>query len=815
MADWKIALAQHPMYLIIKEDSQCAERTPPWGEPTIERYIDRLRDNIAALRRYPNLRLGYEWSTAELELLAQNGPDILAEMRALAQAGRVSFYNGTYAQPHLQTLSAEANYRQFEWGLRRQRELCGCEVRVYQHQETSVHDQVPQLLRAFGIDLATLPAFPTMLALLDEGELLLRGDHELGFVHGQDFVWWQGLDGSQVNLYLRPGRVQRKLPDWLAQQRVLDFLHAPPIIVHSPDMINVDDEWLGRYAGADFVLLDEALPGRLRQYPPQARARLYASWSYVEGIRAEELGRCNWQAEAAALQAEALNAMAYVLAAREAESSDSIWKTILTSQHHDVYCFSAPELRAKAIGWLQQAQVDAAGQAGRAAAAVIEHIDTSAASGQALVVFNSLPYVAKELVTVGVEHEAVSVQSPQGAPVPSEVITAEDGSPHVRFWAEAPGLGYATYRLSPGGSPAIENQVSEGFSFENSFYQATLQPNGTFSSLILKSTGAELLHAAAGGGNQLRATDSRSATPQIADLHAMHQPRQWQPASPLPELAWETTAAARQRVSPLGSTLLAQGRLGDQVEVTTSIAFYHDSPRIDLAFAFTFDQASIGLFFTDETKLRLQWPLAFSGDIYHDIPFGVVNARPERPLLPTSWIDVSDGRRGLAYFHQGTGKHWLKDGVLANLFAWGEDTDVIGNRIDALTWPKGFDQRLQGRHTIRCAIYPHTGDWRAADLVHAAQSYGRPPLACPAPVHRGDLPPSLSIMTFADRNLCSTAIRMDGEQVLCRVYAGDQAASLDVAAYDLSVVSASYIAGGKQDHLEPFQIGEVRLARRH
>ena len=37
--DWMMALAQHPMYFLIKEDTKCAERTPPWGEPNIEAYI--------------------------------------------------------------------------------------------------------------------------------------------------------------------------------------------------------------------------------------------------------------------------------------------------------------------------------------------------------------------------------------------------------------------------------------------------------------------------------------------------------------------------------------------------------------------------------------------------------------------------------------------------------------------------------------------------------------------------------------------------------------------------------------------------------
>ena len=126
---WKLALAQHPMYLLIREDTQCAERTPPWGAPDIESYINRVRQNLDSLRRYPRLKLGYEWSGAELELLSRDAPDVLGQMRRYAQAGRVQFYNGTYAQPHLQILSSEANLRQFEYGQECYRELGLASVR--------------------------------------------------------------------------------------------------------------------------------------------------------------------------------------------------------------------------------------------------------------------------------------------------------------------------------------------------------------------------------------------------------------------------------------------------------------------------------------------------------------------------------------------------------------------------------------------------------------------------------------------------------------------------------------------------------------
>src|SRR5690349_24706954 len=107
---WQLALAQHPMYFLIKEDEHCAERTPPWGAPDVGAYTDRLRRVFDGLRRHPQLKIGFEWSALELEHLARDARPVFDEMLALAAQGQIAFYNGTYAQPHLQTLSAEANY---------------------------------------------------------------------------------------------------------------------------------------------------------------------------------------------------------------------------------------------------------------------------------------------------------------------------------------------------------------------------------------------------------------------------------------------------------------------------------------------------------------------------------------------------------------------------------------------------------------------------------------------------------------------------------------------------------------------------------
>ncbi len=203
-------------------------------------------------------------------MLAEDDPVVFAEICALAQEGRIAFYNGTYSQPNLQTLGSEANYRQFEFGMRVYREMTGRPVVTYAHQETSIHDQTPQLLRAFGLEYAVLPLLPSTLAWLDEGEMLLLDQFGHRFIHGHEFVSWHGLDGTTILLYLvrsvdktpvlvKDEVIQDPFETFLTEQEIVGRLHEPPIVMSIPDLIETDDEWLARRQEFELVLLDEAL----------------------------------------------------------------------------------------------------------------------------------------------------------------------------------------------------------------------------------------------------------------------------------------------------------------------------------------------------------------------------------------------------------------------------------------------------------------------------------------------------------------------------------------------------------------------------
>jgi alpha-mannosidase len=805
---WKLALAQHPMYFLIKNDTGCAERTPPWGAPDIDHYIERLRANIAMQRKFPQVKFGYEWSGLELEQLKEDAPDVFEEMLDLVKSGQSTFYNGTYSQPHLQTLSSEANYRQFEWGSRIYRQLCkNHQVIAYAHQESSINDQTPQLLKAFGITYGVIPRFYSNLALLDGGEFYYQSRFGTMFTHGEEFGIWRGLDGTERDLFLL-GPNYLRIKDWLAFQEILGLMHVPPVLVQIPDLEGIDQEWIEDRSQAEFVLLDNALEERRKAFPPRFHLRFYTNWSYIEGIRAEELSRGNWSAETAALQAEALNALAFTLIQRDPDSTDLVWKIILTTQHHDAYCFCAPELRAKSIGWLQEAKAEAGGLARKAGQAIASQIDTSKVTGQPLVLFNTSPNPVQVIASAEVDVAAPVIVGADGRTLPTDAVPLPTGKTLVRFLARLPGLGYQTFGVQASSQTFVEETISNHFVFENSFFKATLQPDGTFTSLVLKPSAEELFAGAGCPGNQLAARDSTGLGPKHEGTFDLAHWVKWEPSERGPELKWQVTNSAQLRRNPLGATVTIAGEMGANVKATLVVNFYNDLARIDLDWVFAFDEASIGHFFDDDTKLRVQWPLAFKGDIHHDISFGVVDTRAERPFLPASWVDISDGKKGLAYFHQGTLKHWVNGNTLVNLFAWGEDTDAIGNRIDMVRWPKCFDQRLNGIHVIHTAIYPHSGDWRSANVIGVARSFGVPPIALTTDRHGGILPTELTALQINLPELVSTAVKVEDDQVLCRFYSvSHQAEHVEPVAERLKLAGTKRLTGEPGEWIGPFQIG--------
>jgi hypothetical protein len=425
-----------------------------------------------------------------------------------------------------------------------------------------------------------------------------------------------------------------------------------------------------------------------------------------------------------------------------------------------------------------------------------------------------LPHSQSGLVETSTHVENPEIYTDRGEIIPCETFTSEEGDRRLRFLAGLKGFGYSVIWIRKSHRVEPAPHKAEGpIKFENPSYRAVVGSDGSFASLVLKSDGRELIDTARGSGNSLSATDSSSISFEAQTPEQRIEQYLADPPVRGAELVWIPSGSASVKDTPLGRTFTVSGNLGQRAQAELTIHFYHQLDRIDLTWDFQFEKASIGTFFDDDSKLLVRWPLAIEGQIYHDIPFGIVQESEDRPFFPISWVDLSDGTTGLAYFHRGTPNHWVNDGVLYNLIGWGEQTDAIHNGLGRYQWLKSFDQRLDGRHTIHLAVYPHMGDWRTAGIPRAAREYGSPLLAYPALHQNGGLPSSRILIELADPSLSTTTVFTGDGKIICRVYApdGEEASPLKTTG-ELKVADLRLLDGTQVENLQPYQVGELILA---
>ncbi len=360
MNRWRFALVQHPMILAVHEDRGepvIIERVPAYGGAAeLSEYAERVRRNLDALRKHPGLKLNYEFSAVELQILIDNAPDIQPAMREMVERRQLRFVGGDYSQPHGHLFSGELNLRQLQQGLRVLKQLTGHRVRTFFHKETCLHDQLPQLLKAFGFETAVPPMMAHAITPVGPGRYphLVSNDYSSRLMPaGPDSVAsWQGLDGTEIPL------VVVGINDaWLNMARVRTESHAglyrcSDLVIAAPDMQEIDQdkyEQIQRLGRS--VLVDEALLEEVSTRRATWKARLHSYWSYSEGQWAESLYRQIRRTEMLLLAEEALSAVHGV---EGRQGFDTDLHTLLTAMHHDVNWIGITDLKKRYLARLEQ-----------------------------------------------------------------------------------------------------------------------------------------------------------------------------------------------------------------------------------------------------------------------------------------------------------------------------------------------------------------------------------------------------------------------------------------------------------------------------
>jgi hypothetical protein len=653
---WKLFFAQHPMYLLIDEDRgepPVGERIPPWKAKTKEEYVERVRRNLKSLDELPELKLNYQWSALELEDLCKNFSDIYEWMKRHYKRRSLDFLDGTYSQAHLQVLTSESNWRQFEYGIEIYKDLFDKKVDLYARQETGLHIQLPQLLRIFGYKYAAIPAFIATVEIIDGSFEFIIQEGRMEAINGEEFITAVAPDGSTIPFYLQIELGWDNMS--LEREFQQDLYSSPKIFNVFPDLDEVDKELFEEnYRLFNWVLFRDALEESYIVNPPRATALVYSNFSYNEGVWAEELFRAMRKAESYALLVEQMNAMVHLNGSNidKTDELKEIWKTILKSQHHDISWIEVTDLKRKSINRLKAA-IDKCYMLMYDLSSELVNADEKTLS-----VFNGLAMNRNGLVEL---EEGSSLLN----------FVFQDYRGRSYGFVDLPSGGFNSFTVSNKSISSKEEIIPENINTK--YYRIDFSNEGLIKQIKTKG-GNKLLKESDKLGGEIRARIDRM---------------------------WYDNKTADVKYFA--------GEVFDIVERKTSInniplneiyIYYKHQPYIKVELEFDFNGDEVGYMWFDETKLNVYYS-TLGNVVRQDIPFGYKEAKMNRPLFPTSWIECG----GLVYVHRGTVKHWVKDGTIANVLAWGDNQFTNRLHWDWIEYTE-YDIRLYGKQKIEYYIIP-------------------------------------------------------------------------------------------------------------
>jgi alpha-mannosidase len=385
---------------------------------------------------------------------------------------------------------------------------------------------------------------------------------------------------------------------------------------------------------------------------------------------------------------------------------EALWKTLLLNQFHDI-------LPGSSIDWVyDDAERDLEHVTERASGIADAAMSAIVGSGEQLVAFNSTSHPRSEIVSLEGEYARI----------------------------EAPPCGWASVHVALSREPTVS--VTD-HSMENELLRVEWDDRAVLTSIWDKVVGREVL---SGPGNLLQLHDDN--------------PRNWD--------AWDLDAEYRDSFTEVTAIEQIQRRGGLRGLLTFGRTFgeswLFQSMSLDagsrvLRFE-TFVQWQVR-----HKMLKVAFPVTVkSREATYEIQFGHLRrpthqdtsqARAMFEVCAQRWADLGDGDYGVA---------------LLNDCKHGYDIHGSVMRLSLLRGPTHPDPTADlGGHQFTYALMPHSGDFREAGVIEAAEDLNAPLL----PAH-GNLPAgsSRSLIEIDTRQVIVEAIKRaeDSNAVIVRLY---------------------------------------------
>jgi alpha-mannosidase len=710
-----------------------------WLWPVAETWqaAERTFRSVLVLQAdFPELTYTHS-SPALFAWLEIHQPDLFQAIQQRVQAGTWAIDAGLWVEPETNTLSGESLARHLLYGQRYTRSRFGKVSEIAWLPDTFGFSwQLPQLLSLGGIQ-----CFATQK---------LRWNEATQFPYA--LFWWEGLDGTHllsltlppIGTDIDPVKMAGHGASWEAQTGCSEALWLPGMGDHGGGPTRDMLEKARRWAQSPFfptlsftsvaAYVDRISSSQTRQLPvwqDELYLELHRGCYTVHADQKWFNRRC----EETLREAELFAAIAHThhLMTYPRLPLTTAWQQVLFNQFHDILPGTSIPAVFTTVNADWQAAYDTARELRQATLAAI------AASlslpvpphpqAQPLYLFNSLNWEQTALVAVALADlwaiaptwRVVAPETNQDLPTqlsytadqpdtpPCQPFPATSPHPYLLVQVTVPPLGYRILWLVPEQevNPAAQdnppNFDSSPYVLENAYLRVAIDPaTGEVVELSTRS-GAAIKGALRSPANQLQAFRDAGQYWDAWDIAPDYE-QQPLPAPTLQSLVWVERGFLRQRlrvIRQVGQSTIQQDYVLDAhlpyLKVET-IADWHEN----------------------QVVLKAAFPLTTRADYAtYEIPYGAI-ARPtesddphqqakwEVPAL--RWADLSGDDYGLS--------------ILTD-YKHGFDAKPDQLRLTLLKAPLWPDpQADRGRHAFTYALYPHTGDWRAARTPNWAIALG-------------------------------------------------------------------------------------------
>ena len=728
-------------------------------------WLWQLKDTVRKCgHTFPNmLRLmdefpDFTFSCSQLQLMDYTKryyPEVFEQIKERVKEGRWEIVGPMWVESDCNVVSGESLVRQVLYGVRFSEQEFGTRSKVAWLPDTfGFQPNMPQILKKSGTDF-----FYTYK---------LHWQHQNRFPYGM--FRWQGLDGSEVvsSIAFNPGcyngdptpeqvreAKDRNLQNGVFDDVIFPYGHGDGGGGPTREMIEYARR-LEDFPGLPRTRMERADTYFERLNEKRDELPVWFGELYIETHRGTlttqgKMKRANRMAEIMYQNAEKLGVCAELLGAEpDWALLNEGWKTILLLQFHDI-------LPGSSIHSVY-AEDCAAGYEKIFALvkAFTEKLTASAGEG-VFAACNFLSWTRHAVCEFTCPAAAIgageTLVDADGNAVPCSVSEAGNGMVRVVFEAKAlPPLGMKAYSFAKAtpvkGVCAAVTEKDGEITLETAQNIVTVDALGRLSRLYDKRAGREALSAPA---NDIRLFRDGPQGEDAWNIYDLYKKR------PV-DCEWDVKLALTEN-SAFRAVVHVEKRI-EKCVVSQDIVVYQDSPVVDFKTKIDWQ--------VRHTVMRVYFPANVkSQTAAYEVGFGTF-LRPTIANTPYDqskfevcahkFADLSEGDYGVSVINDCKYAHDCVDNTLGiTLLRGTTHPDTMADL---------------GEHEINYAIYPHTGDWRAAQTARKGHEFNNAATVLPAPAAAAQKLGGKGLLSVDNENIIVDTVKRaeDGNGYIVRAY---------------------------------------------